>query len=221
MEVSGGGGENCCTCAVRPFSVLCGIAFEGRSVPVWFSAQLLTNSPEVLRAAQEGWSGFPGMFPDGAFQVRVAVAHDDPAPCPGSLQFRGQRYLLAMISDASNFAVCDLLDRFACCWISAATAQNRDWFRYYYLDTMIHVILWQSHLTRIHASCVARNGRGVLLCGPSGAGKTCLAYACAQQGWTFITDEACSLLRRSDERWCWVSPITCTSGTPRWMWYRN
>jgi hypothetical protein len=114
--------------------------------------------------------------------------------------FRAQGHLLAMVSDEANFAMCDLRERFAFCWISGATARKRDWFRYYYLDTIIQVILWQSHLTRVHASCVARNGRGVLLAGPSGAGKTCLAYACARNGWTFIADEACSLLRRSGER---------------------
>jgi hypothetical protein len=102
-----------------------------------------------------------------------------------------------LISDESNFAICDLRDRFAFCWISAATAANADWFRYYYLDTIINLMLWHSHLTRVHASCVARNGRGVLLTGPSGAGKSCLAFACARRGWTFISDEASSLVRRS------------------------
>jgi serine kinase of HPr protein (carbohydrate metabolism regulator) len=69
-----------------------------------------------------------------------------------------------------------------------------------YLDSIVNLILWQTHLTRIHAGCVARNGHGVLLCGDSGAGKSCLTYACARRGWTFISDEAPSILRRSEER---------------------
>jgi hypothetical protein len=135
------------------------------------------------------------MFTVEPFEVRVAMAADDPAPCPPKFLFHGQKHLLTLISDASNFAICDLRGRFAFCWISAATAANANWFRYYYLDTIISLMLWNSHLTRLHASCVARNGRGVLLTGPSGAGKSCLAFACAQRGWTFISDEASSLLR--------------------------
>jgi hypothetical protein len=59
---------------------------------------------------------------------------------------------------------------------------------------------------------VARNGRGVLLCGDSGAGKTCLSFACARRGWSFITDDGVSLVRRSQER--------MVVGTPRDMHFR-
>jgi hypothetical protein len=183
-----------------PFRYRVELPWRADLYPLGFALELTTNSREVLQAAREGWEGFPRMFPEAALQVRVAVAEDNPAPCPTGLVFRAQRNLLAMISDEANFAMCDLRDRFAFCWISAETARRRDWFRYYYLDTIIQLILWHSHLTRVHASCVARNGRGVLLCGPSGAGKSCLAYACARRGWTFISDEACSLLRRTGER---------------------
>jgi hypothetical protein len=72
--------------------------------------------------------------------------------------------------------------------------------RRYYLDTMVYVMLWQTHLTSIHAGCVARNGHAVLLCGESGAGKSCLSYACARRGWELITEESSALLRRSKDR---------------------
>ncbi len=47
---------------------------------------------------------------------------------------------------------------------------------------------------------MARNGRAVLLCGESGAGKSCLSYACARRGWELITEESSALLRGSDDR---------------------
>jgi hypothetical protein len=49
------------------------------------------------------------------------------------------------------------------------------------------------YFTPLHAACVERNGNAVLLCGESGAGKSCLAYACARRGWTLIADDAVHL----------------------------
>ena len=42
-------------------------------------------------------------------------------------------------------------------------------------------------------------GRGVLLCGDSGAGKTCLAFACARKGWTFLSGDATAIVRGRDD----------------------
>jgi hypothetical protein len=55
--------------------------------------------------------------------------------------------------------------------------------------------LTQLSLTPVHAACVARAGRGLMVCGDSGAGKSTLAYACAQRGWTYISDNESWLLR--------------------------
>jgi hypothetical protein len=55
-------------------------------------------------------------------------------------------------------------------------------------------------VTGIHAACVAKNGRGVLLCGPSGIGKSVLAFQCARLGWTFVTDDVAYLLRETESR---------------------
>ena len=183
-----------------PFLYTTELPLRADLYPLGFAFEFSTNSQHVVQAATEGWGGFPRMFEAPPFEVRVAVANDDESPCPSGFTLRAQRHLLAMISDAQNFAVLDMAGRFAFCWISSATARNQQWFRYFYIDTIIHLMLWRSHLTRIHASCVARNRRGVLLCGDSGAGKSCLAYACARRGWTFLSDEATSLVRGSGER---------------------
>jgi hypothetical protein len=119
-----------------------------------------------------------------------------------------------MQSDQNNFAVCDLDRRFAFSWLTPATARDHEFVRYFFLDTIVQVLSWQTHLTpRVHASCVARNGRGVLLCGESGAGKSCLAYACARRGWSFITDESTALVRGSQDR--------LAVGKPRQMHFRD
>jgi len=56
------------------------------------------------------------------------------------------------------------------------------------------------YLTPIHAACVAFQGRGLLLCGDSGAGKSSLSFGCARRGWTFVSDDASFLVRGGEGR---------------------
>ncbi len=56
------------------------------------------------------------------------------------------------------------------------------------------------HFCPIHAACIALNGRAVLLCGNSGAGKTSLAYACAKKGWTYLSGDATYIVRNRPDR---------------------
>ncbi len=44
--------------------------------------------------------------------------------------------------------------------------------------------------TPIHAASVALNGRGVLIAGLSGAGKSSIAMTCALRGWDYLGDDA-------------------------------
>jgi hypothetical protein len=181
--------------------------------PLGFRMQLSTNSPDVIRAAEEQWAEFPPLFHDGQLEIRVAVSDDELAPCSTGLIWRAQRHLLALEADRHNFAVCDVEKGFSFCWLVPATARNHDFFRSHFLNILVNASLWQTHLTGVHAACVARSGRGILLCGPSGVGKSCLAYACARRGWTLLTDEVSSVLRGSMER--------IVLGNPRYLHFRE
>jgi hypothetical protein len=183
-----------------PFLYATEYPIKAELYPLGFALELRTNSPGVLEAAEEGWGGFPRLFAAPPLEVRIAVSDNHAAQCPAEITTLAQRHLMAILCDLENFAICDLAGRFVFGRVASATVRNRGWFRYYFFDSIVYLNLWATHLTRIHASCVARDGCGLLLCGDSGAGKSCLAYACARKGWTFISDEATSVLRRSEER---------------------
>lgn len=189
------------------------LPFESVLHPLGFRLQLNTNSQEIVQAATEQWADFPSLFPGRDLEIRVAVSDDEHAPCSTSLIWRAQRHLLALEADRHNFAVCDVEKGFSFCWLVPATAGNHDFFRTHFLNILIQAPLWHTHLTFVHAACVARNGRAVLLCGASGSGKTCLAYACARRGWTFITDEISSCLRDSSDN--------LVLGNPRYLHFRQ
>jgi hypothetical protein len=162
-----------------------------------FPVRVITNSEDVITATKQSWSGFPRLFTDYTLEFRIVVSDNELAERPSGIVRGAQKHLMTAISDADNYAVCDLDKGFAFFWLAPATARDKDFFRRYYLNNLIEVMLWHSHLTMIHAACVARNGRAVLLCGESGAGKSCLSFFCARRGWTFIGDDGASLVRRS------------------------
>jgi serine kinase of HPr protein (carbohydrate metabolism regulator) len=51
----------------------------------------------------------------------------------------------------------------------------------------------------VHASCVAIDGRAVLISGPSGAGKSDLALRLLDRGFTLVSDDQ-TIVRRDGER---------------------
>lgn len=181
--------------------------------PYGFPLTLETNSREVLEAADDSWADFSQRFSEPPIQVRVVVEHAEPGGLPGPPVFRGQGHLIAIVSDASNFAVWDREKRLAVIWLNSSSLQDREWWRYHFLEAVAYVALAQLYLTPLHAACVARHGSGVLLSGDSGAGKSSLAYACARRGWTYVADDSISLVRSRGDRQ--------VLGRPNHIWFRD
>ncbi len=170
-----------------------------RLYPLGFPLDLRTNHRDVVEAAEQSWSGYDEACEEEPLELRVVVT-DGPSNKPPSPTFRAQAHLLVLAADARHFASCDLGKSIAACWVSSSVACRRASFRYHYLEAIVHTLLSYRDLTPIHASCVAADGRGVLLSAPPGSGKSCLAFACAQAGLTFVSDDVSYLLRNGDDR---------------------
>ena len=167
--------------------------------PVGFRLNIATNSRDVLEAAAESWGHWRRQeFEGGPLEFRVAVLPE------GELArrpvFRMQGHLMSVVSDAGNFAVADCRAMFASFFLSATTAADHAGLRWFYVESMAYLLLVQRYLVAIHAACVAQNGSGILLYGGSGAGKSTLSFACAQAGWTFVSDDCTWLLIGSEDR---------------------
>ena len=78
---------------------------------------------------------------------------------------------MTITADAKNFAVCDHTRNAAFCWLNEEAARDRPFAVYYFLEAMANYSLTQLYLAPVHGACVARDGRGVLLCGSAGAGR--------------------------------------------------
>jgi hypothetical protein len=166
-------------------------SFYPRGCPV----SIRTNHPEVLAAARESWSHNTQLLSVPPLTIEVGVL---PAVASHPLQIpvcRSRENLLSGFADAHNFYTCDVRQGFAFCWLSEHAVRSHAYLRYHFLESAAFSLVTARYLTPIHGACVAWRGRGVLLCGDSGAGKSSLSFACAQRGWSFLSDDATCLVR--------------------------
>ena len=168
--------------------------------PLGFSVEISTNSDEVLAAAEESWGRFRKVFSEPPVRIEVGVVADGSKQCPPPTGCRARGNLLTMIADDRNFAVCDLNQGFAFIWLTQAAIENRAYLRYYFLEGTAMALLDCLHMTPLHAAVVESDGQGILLCGESGAGKSSLAFACARNGWKFLSDDSSAIVRKRKGR---------------------
>ncbi len=171
------------------------LPLRSRCYPMGFPLDLATNSEEILASVDRIWGQFPATWRQLAATLRVVVENRDARIPPLPSMPRGQNHLVSMIHGTDNFAVCDLARSFTFIGLTQDVARNEAYVRYHFLEPAGYMMIDALHLSPVHASCVAWNGRAVLLCGDAGAGKTSLAYACARRGWTYLSDDATHIVR--------------------------
>ena len=181
--------------------------------PHGFPARIESNSPAVLEAAHASWNGLPRRFSTPPVVLRIVASPSRTETLPPPPTFRAQRHLFHLVADAANYACCDLDAGFGAAWLAGSTTLAPEYLRYYFLEAMALTLVEARHLVSLHAACVARHGRGLLLCGDSGAGKSSLAFACALDGFTYIADDCASLVR--------ARPTRSVIGSPHLIRFRD
>ena len=164
--------------------------------PWGFPICVRTNEEEVLRLCEESWGGFALRWDAAPVQVEVWVVESDAKDCPQEPAHRLISGVWMTVADAENYCVVDLRHYQSRIVMARATLRHPLYAKYFLLGMPMCCVTTR-YVTPIHAACVMLNGCGVLLCGESGAGKSTLAYACAREGWTYVSDDA-TLLRMGD-----------------------
>jgi hypothetical protein len=171
------------------------LEFEATFFPYGFPVRIRSNSKLTIDAADRSWSTYSRQYDHPPLDVRLLLSESASPAGSEEPTFRSQGHLLTIVVDRENFACLDLEAGFAFGWATEATARNQEYFRQCLLDVMIYPLLEIQHLITLHAACVQYQGKGILLAGNSGAGKSSLSYACARRGWTFVSDDASAFLR--------------------------
>jgi HPr Serine kinase C-terminal domain len=167
--------------------------------PLGFPVEIASDSETVLHAAHQSWQMFRPIYSCGPLLVELEVNEDDTnhALCTPTCRIR-DHFLVSMI-DAKSVMVSDLEQGYALGRVSRSVAQSQLHLRYHFLEAAVLSMISTLRATALHSACVEAKGRGVLLCGDSGAGKSSLAFAGARSGWRYISDDASYLvLHRTD-----------------------
>ena len=168
--------------------------------PFGFPAEVRTNSTEVLQVMDELWGNFEKQYDTEPIVSEVHVVDDDDSDeCPPTPAYRFIMPLMLGVADRNNYTIVDLERNRAQIVLSHAALKHKLYAAYFLLGTP-GCLITTRYTTPVHAGCVALNGRGVLLCGDSGMGKSTLSYACARAGWTYISDDASLLVNGREDR---------------------
>jgi hypothetical protein len=99
-----------------------------------------------------------------------------------------------------GIAVADWAAQRAFVWLPSHTALPW-WERAAPLRWLFDGLAQRLDMVTVHAAAVGIDGRGVIIGGPGGAGKSTLALACVARGMDFVSDDYC-LLRVSNKPAC-------------------
>lgn len=169
-----------------------------RFFPIGYPIDILTNDSRVLESARESFGHARPSRTAPALQLRIGVSGEAGTECPPAPTRREYSHLYSLVADADNQALLDLKTGINFTWLTQAAVDNRIYFRYNFLEKVSYLLLGASVVTDLHAACVSKNGKGILVCGDSGAGKSTVAYACARSGWTYTSDDTSYLINDSD-----------------------
>jgi hypothetical protein len=174
------------------------LPLSGVFYPLGYAVEIITNDLAVLEAANESFGRPYSRKTHSMLQVRVRVSPGGDSECPREPARREYNHLFSLVANADNQALLDLKSCTCFIWLQKSTVDRKLYLRYNFLEKPIYILLGSSVVSDLHAGCVSKNDKGILLFGDTGAGKSTLSYACARTGWTYTSDDTSYLINNSD-----------------------
>jgi len=156
-----------------------------------------SNSAELLRLVDSAYAGLPRHRLSAAVpRLRVGLLlSGQPRPRrrlePSPLNVLSAAAFLGGATDSSDFVVVSPRERAALVVVSPKMLRFPYHTRYELIEFAVFTLAARTQgLVSLHAACVGQGGRGILLMGSSGAGKSTVALQCLLQGLDFLSEDA-------------------------------
>lgn len=166
--------------------------FAAFGLPVHFAS----NHPTLLAGARISASRYSQSVtqPEGkpirlTFLLdRQRAAPPVPENWPARLHYLASGPWLAIDAGEWGNGFAHLEQREGLALLSEALASQPYLYSRYLADSFLLNILLRSGLGQMHASCVYRSGRALLLCAPHNSGKSTTAFRLARRGYGLLSD---------------------------------
>jgi hypothetical protein len=168
-----------------------------------------TNDARLLAAADRAFGRFTVPAAGDPLEVRLLVDSNGPRATFDRrlLRPRVQAHLHTITLDDRNHAVVDLERGVAIGTVTPELADDQDFVRYGFIEAMgLSMLARARGYVGIHASAVVHRGRGVVLQGTAGAGKSTLAMACARLGFEVLAEDVVFARRAGGAVELWGMP---------------
>lgn len=171
------------------------LPFEARFVVAGGVWLIESNAAAILTAARETFQPVADETSPIALTISCYVDSEISAapPWPAS-HFRGLDQFVYAAHGSGGSLVMDLRRRRVIGLFSPAMARDSSYWKRVLLPVLLGATSASIGLTPLHCACVVKNGRGLVLAGPSGVGKSTLAvflclrkFAYLSDGWTFFS----------------------------------
>lgn len=179
-----------------------------------------TNSEQLLEAARDSFLPVKPPLVSVDFSVRFWVDPADSAQPPWPKPYvRGRDHLVFAGFDAGSSLLADLGARRVMGRFSTAMAADTTYWRTVIFPMLLSVLAGSVGLVELHACCVARDQRGLLLVGPSRSGKSTLAMALTEAGFRLLSDDRtfCSLKHDKLLAWGMLRPLKLRREAAAWF----
>ncbi|KZC40230.1 MULTISPECIES: serine kinase [Rhodanobacter] len=154
-------------------------------------------SAALLSLVETAYAGlpphrFPMAVPEFRIELRLLPRRAAPPVAePPPVQMQSGAGLICGVMDASNYVVLAPAQRQALVVASADMLDRPYHLRYELIEFAVFTLATRGlGLVPLHAACVGRQGRGILLLGASGTGKSTLALHSLLHGLDFLAEDA-------------------------------
>jgi energy-coupling factor transporter ATP-binding protein EcfA2 len=158
-----------------------------------------SNSTELFRLVDAAYANLPRHQLSATIphlRVRLSLMSGGRASGrrrsePPELGMLSGAGFLGGATDSSNFVILSPQERAALVAVSPQMLKFPYHTRYELIEFAVFTLAARSQkLASLHAACVGRNGRGILLMGASGAGKSTVTLQCLLQGFDFLSEDS-------------------------------